>query len=98
MLPSVAARLLPTPTVSDRHGPGHSGTGGLDLRSAVCLLPTPRAWDWKGCDPNPRGVDLNEALRRTTSTGASTPPPSDAGNGSSDAPLPFPEWPDPEVG
>lgn len=25
-------------------------------------LPTPRARDWKGRDPNPRGIDLNEAV------------------------------------
>lgn len=26
------------------------------------LLPTPKARDWKGRDPNPKGVDLNEAI------------------------------------
>lgn len=35
---------------------GGAGTGGLGL------LPTPRARDHKGRDPNPRGVDLNEAV------------------------------------
>jgi len=34
------------------------GAGG----DGVGLLPTPRARDFKGRDPNPRGVDLNEAV------------------------------------
>jgi hypothetical protein len=56
-------KLLPTPRTSDRNGIGTRGSGGPDLRTTISLLPTPRARDWKGCDPNPRGVDLNEALR-----------------------------------
>ena len=39
--------LLPTPTASDRFGPGTHGDGGADLRTAVTLLPTPTARDWK---------------------------------------------------
>lgn len=35
--------LLPTPTVSDTNGAGAHGTGGPDLRTAVSVLPTPRA-------------------------------------------------------
>jgi DNA (cytosine-5)-methyltransferase 1 len=35
--------LLPTPTVSDTNGAGAHGDGGADLRTAVALLPTPRA-------------------------------------------------------
>ena len=35
--------LLPTPTTSDRNGPGKHGDGGPDLRTTVSLLPTPRA-------------------------------------------------------
>lgn len=31
--------LLPTPTVSDHQSPGVHGTGGLDLRTALTLLP-----------------------------------------------------------
>lgn len=34
-------KTLPTPTVSDSNGPGIHGDGGLDLRTAVSLLPTP---------------------------------------------------------
>ena len=33
--------LLPTPTGSDTNGAGQHGDGGLDLRTAVTLLPTP---------------------------------------------------------
>jgi len=33
--------LLPTPRTTDSHGPGVHGDGGLDLRTAVALLPTP---------------------------------------------------------
>lgn len=34
--------LLPSPRTSDATGPGGHGDGGLDLRTAVALLPTPR--------------------------------------------------------
>jgi site-specific DNA-cytosine methylase len=33
--------LLPTPATSDTNGAGRHGDGGLDLRTAVTLLPTP---------------------------------------------------------
>ena len=33
--------LLPSPRTSDANGAGAHGTGGLDLRTAVALLPTP---------------------------------------------------------
>ena len=35
--------LLPTPRSSDTNGAGVHGNGGLDLRSAIDILPTPRA-------------------------------------------------------
>ena len=34
-------RLLPTPRTSDTNGAGVHGDGGMDLRTAVSLLPTP---------------------------------------------------------
>lgn len=37
--------LLPTPRTSDTNGPEAHGTGGLDLRTAVSLLPTPTVMD-----------------------------------------------------
>lgn len=38
-----ALRLLPSPRTSDTNGAGVHGDGGLDLRTAVSLLPTPKA-------------------------------------------------------
>ena len=38
-----ACDLMPTPRSSDSNGPGHHGDGGMDLRTAVTLLPTPTA-------------------------------------------------------
>jgi DNA (cytosine-5)-methyltransferase 1 len=36
--------------------------GGSTTENAAALLPTPKARDHKGCDPNPRGVHLNQAV------------------------------------
>lgn len=49
--------LLPTPTTADGSGgPGAQGrAGGLNLRTAVTLLPTPRATDGVNGGPNQRG-------------------------------------------
>lgn len=33
--------MLPTPRATDMNGAGHHGTGGMDLRTAATLLPTP---------------------------------------------------------
>lgn len=46
--PAAPVALLPSPRTSDTNGPGHHGDGGLDLRTAVTLLPTPTARDHKG--------------------------------------------------
>lgn len=48
-------KALPTPTVSDTNGAGKHGDGGLDLRTAVSLLPTPKASDGEKGGPNQRG-------------------------------------------
>ena len=42
------APLLPTPRVTDSHGAGQHGDGGMDLRTTVSLLPTPNAQDGNG--------------------------------------------------
>ena len=50
---------LPTPRTSDTNGAGSHGDGGLDLRTAVTMLPTPRATDGPKGGPgqvNGRGV------------------------------------------
>ena len=48
-------RMLPTPTSSDTNVAGKHGDGGLDLRTAVSLLPTPKASDGEKGGPNQRG-------------------------------------------
>jgi hypothetical protein len=45
----------PTPTASDHSGAGHAAQGGLNLRTAVAMYPTPRAMDCKG-SPNPESA------------------------------------------
>ena len=45
--PTEPASLLPTPSCSDTNGAGAHGDGGLDLRTAVALMPTPAARDWR---------------------------------------------------
>jgi DNA (cytosine-5)-methyltransferase 1 len=49
------ASLLPTPRTSDTNGAGAHGEGGVDLRTAVSLLPTSRAGDGEKGGPNQRG-------------------------------------------
>lgn len=41
----IVNELLPTPTTSDKNGPGVHGQGGADLRTTVSLLPTPTTQD-----------------------------------------------------
>ncbi|WP_244905665.1 hypothetical protein [Streptomyces qinglanensis] len=56
-LPTVAS-LLPTPSTSEATGTGHAAQGGMNLRHAVSLLPTPVVGDSKGARqstaPHPR--------------------------------------------
>jgi hypothetical protein len=77
--------LIPTPQakLADA-GPDYArttrpGSGGDDLTTFIArgLLPTPRARDAKGADPNPNGVDLNQAVALLP-----TPRASDATKGS----------------
>ena len=51
----IGSSLLPTPRTSDTNGPGLHGDGGMDLRTAVSLLPTQRATDGTKGGPNQRG-------------------------------------------
>lgn len=74
----VAVQMLPTPTASDRHGPGQHGQGGADLRTTVStLMPTPTARDWKAAGDSrerTQGQPLNEvAALLPTPTAAATP-------------------------
>jgi hypothetical protein len=90
---AMAIRLLPTARVSDSTGPGLHGDGGPDLRTAVALLPTAMARDWK--DGSPAQVPTNALLGRAVwmrnSTGDPTGLPSGDGSASWDDRLPL-EW------
>src|SRR5690606_112987 len=84
-----AMRLLPTPRTSDTNGPGSHVDGGPDLRTAVTLLPTPTARDWKdgaGTTWHPEKSKLPHSIG--TLHGDSTSPRSDDGSSSSDGQLP----------
>jgi DNA (cytosine-5)-methyltransferase 1 len=71
--------LLPTPRSSDCFGAGLHGDGGMDLRTAVTLLPTPTAGDGMAggtrtvSDGNGgrRDVDWTDTTRSTGGGGAS---------------------------
>jgi hypothetical protein len=89
--------LLPTPRTSDTNGAGQHGTGGQDLRTAIALLPTPAAHD-SGNSPEAHlrkkpGREQVTSLQVIVdhgllSSGGRIPPPSDAGNESSDGQPP----------
>lgn len=57
------ARLLPTPTASEANGIGAHGTGALDLRTTIALLPTPMAAD--GMNGNTNSPESRRAQGRT---------------------------------
>jgi len=85
-------RMLPMPTTSDTNGAGKHGDGGLDLRTAVSLLPSPRASEGEKGGPNMRGskgdLMLSSAVHRLT--GDTMSPQSDAGKQLwEDVPLPL---------
>src|SRR5574343_1805328 len=83
--------LLPTPRTSDTNGAGVHGDGGMDLRTAVTLLPAPRATDGTKGGPNQRGSSGDLMLPSAVQlmlTGVTTPPPSSVGPASSDYPHP----------
>jgi DNA (cytosine-5)-methyltransferase 1 len=69
-LPMQIDQLLPTPRVSDQHGTGVHGDGGLDLRTTIQekLLPTTEAW--LGRRPSSAKFDpTREASRHTEERG-----------------------------
>lgn len=94
-----AVRMLPTPRTSDAHGSGVHGQGGMDLRTAVALLPTPVAHD-SGNSPEEhllkkpgRGVVTSLAIivenDLLLTGGVPTPPPSHPTPDLSDDPHPI---------
>jgi hypothetical protein len=88
-------KMLPTPRTSDQNGAGEHGQGGMDLRTAVKLLPTPTEGDAKRARNStagrnklpPTGIHAGDTLTDITikweealpSGGASTSPPSGDG-------------------
>ncbi|MFF4652999.1 hypothetical protein [Streptomyces sp. NPDC001380] len=89
-LPSTVGRLLPTPSTSEATGTGHAARGGMNLRHTVSLLPTTTVGDSKGARQatvsRPRST--SPTLTDLMWSGAPTPPPSTAGNASTDGPRP----------
>jgi len=83
---------LPTPRTSDTNGAGRHGDGGLDLRTAVTLLPTPTTQDKVGVRGDFNWDSPNQTLREVASLlgqpGATTAPLSPDGSASSDDPHP----------
>lgn len=57
-----AQRLLPTPRTSDTNGPGLHGDGGMDLRTAVTVLPTPTVGMTQGGNRTRSGARSGEVL------------------------------------
>jgi DNA (cytosine-5)-methyltransferase 1 len=54
--------LLPAPRTSDTNGAGRHGQGGIDLRTAVSLLPTPSVADAEGGRKSRSGARSDELL------------------------------------
>lgn len=82
----IGAKLMPTPTTSDSNGIGEHGAGGLDLRTAMALLPTPDAYSGSrggAQDPAKRragghAVGLHDVAVKGLPTPTTSP---DTGNG-----------------
>lgn len=79
-------RLLPTPTVSDTNGAGAHGTGGPDLRTALSLLPTPKATDGTKGGPNQRGSSGDLTMPSVVHQLLPTPTATPYGNNQSPSP------------
>jgi hypothetical protein len=110
---ALTGHLLPTPRTTDKNGPGVHGTGGLDLRTAIHLLPTPAASNPNDGEPTESWLARRSRVKMTAQNGngmgmpltiaaqligESTPRQSSDGNTSSDGwPLPPPLLTD-EVG
>jgi DNA (cytosine-5)-methyltransferase 1 len=65
--------LLPSPRTSDTNGAGHHGDGGMDLRTALSLLPTPTSRDHKGRNQRDDETCLTGALLPTPLVGSTSP-------------------------
>ena len=78
-----ALPALPTPRTSDTNGPGVHGDGGLDLRTAAALLPTPRAQNAEPRNTKPwiRPLDQPQNLENAIARLLPTPVVNDMGRG-----------------
>lgn len=61
-------RLLPTPRSSDCFGAGVHGDGGMDLRTTISLLPTPKAHDGEFGTPRTTGRPIEKSTHLGTIT------------------------------
>lgn len=62
--PGAAGQLLPTPRTSDTNGAGAHGDGGIDLRIAVTLLPTPTSQPEAMGNPEAREARVQRAREK----------------------------------
>ena len=87
-------RLLPTPRTSDTNGAGAHGQGGLDLRTAVTLLPTPTTQPDTGNGHLDHFGEYGEAIARHERTfGRAAPSPTEPGKkGAPRLDARFAEW------
>jgi hypothetical protein len=84
-LPAAAVRVLPTPTASDRRGPGGHGDGGADLRTTIAGLGQPDRVRW--------GDYATAVARWETLLGRAVPEPTQPGrHGKPVLAPPFVEW------
>ena len=60
------AHLLPTPRSSDTNSAGQHGDGGMDLRTTVTLLPTPKAQDGEFGTPRTSGRPIEKSTHLGT--------------------------------
>ena len=67
--------MLPTPRTSDTNGAGVHGDGGLDLRTAIQLLPTPRAQNGEPRNMKPWVRPLDEPQNLENAIGRLLPTP-----------------------
>jgi hypothetical protein len=56
--------MWPTPTRSEHTGPGHAAQGGMNLRTAVHLWPTPAARDYRSESCSPEFQEKRDAETR----------------------------------
>lgn len=74
--------LLPTPRTTDMNGPGVHGSGGMDLRTSVALLPTPMVGSSNPAAHGQISGDFRAAMDRVISEVTLMPTPRASRGGS----------------